>query len=99
MGWQGLERHFPEPRLPLGHASPRHILAGSKWSQSHGVCSPWESAVKKLRGLQPRLEAWVVKQGQEPRGRGAGRGLGWERQGMRGSADVWSRRPPRYRPA
>lgn len=71
MGRQGLERGFPEPGLPLGHASPRHALAGSKWSQSHRACSPWEADEMEVWRARTRLESWVVKQSQDPMSPGA----------------------------
>lgn len=37
VGRQGLEEGFPDPRLPLGHASPCQAPSSSKWSQSHRV--------------------------------------------------------------
>lgn len=75
---QGLERGFPDPRPPLGHASsPCQAPTSSKWSQSPRVCSPWESAETEAGGwgrgwgLGPRPEPWVVKQSQDPVSPGA----------------------------
>lgn len=90
VGRQGLERGFPDPRLPLGQASsPCQAPHSSKGSQSHRVCSPWESAETEAGEVEPRPEPWLSSRArtlclQEPRDREAGLGLGWERQGVRG---------------